>query len=118
MPERSYRILLWSLALTGVMLDQATKYSVFSWLHEVEGHKYSLFEARSPRTDSLGDSIEPQGFHLRASSRRTNEGRTYPTSITAPCSASCAITRRLPIWVLPSSACWQPWPSSCGASRR
>jgi signal peptidase II len=32
MPERSFRILLWSLALVGIGLDQATKYGMFAWL--------------------------------------------------------------------------------------
>jgi signal peptidase II len=37
MSERSYRLLLWTLALTGLILDQASKYAVFSWLHSKEG---------------------------------------------------------------------------------
>jgi signal peptidase II len=59
MPERSYRALLWALALTGVLADQATKYGMFAWLQRVEGHRYSLFSAGGPRED-------PKGFHLRA----------------------------------------------------
>jgi signal peptidase II len=31
--ERSYRSLLWSLALVGTLLDQISKYSVFKWLY-------------------------------------------------------------------------------------
>jgi lipoprotein signal peptidase len=34
MSERSYRGLLWSLALLGAVLDQASKYTVFRWLHD------------------------------------------------------------------------------------
>jgi lipoprotein signal peptidase len=41
--ERSYRILLWGLALFGLCLDQASKYGVFAWLHDVEKHHYVLF---------------------------------------------------------------------------
>jgi lipoprotein signal peptidase len=41
--ERSYRILLWGLALLGLCLDQASKYGVFAWLRGVEGHSYTLF---------------------------------------------------------------------------
>jgi lipoprotein signal peptidase len=37
MAERSYRVLLWGLALLGLTLDQGTKYSVFSWLYN-QGH--------------------------------------------------------------------------------
>jgi lipoprotein signal peptidase len=33
MAERSYRKLFWSLAATGLVLDQATKYGVFRWLY-------------------------------------------------------------------------------------
>jgi lipoprotein signal peptidase len=33
MAERSYRGLLWGLALGGTALDQATKYGVFKWLY-------------------------------------------------------------------------------------
>src|SRR2546426_1016408 len=32
MPGRSYRPLLFALAVTGLLLDQATKYGVFAWL--------------------------------------------------------------------------------------
>lgn len=41
MAERSYRGLLWSLALLGLILDQATKYSVFRWLYAdaVQNHR-------------------------------------------------------------------------------
>jgi len=45
MSERSYRILLWALALTGLALDQASKYGVFAWLHAVEGNTHVLFRA-------------------------------------------------------------------------
>jgi lipoprotein signal peptidase len=34
MSERSYRGLLWSLALLGAALDQGSKYGVFRWLHD------------------------------------------------------------------------------------
>jgi lipoprotein signal peptidase len=44
MPERSYRIVLWTLALLGVSLDQATKYGVFSWLSHTEGHAFWVFK--------------------------------------------------------------------------
>lgn len=44
MPERSYRVLLWTLALLGLAADQATKYGVFGWLKGVESHTYALFQ--------------------------------------------------------------------------
>jgi lipoprotein signal peptidase len=33
-PARSFRWMLWGLALLGLSLDQATKYTVFPWLHQ------------------------------------------------------------------------------------
>ena len=44
MPERSFRVFLWSLAFLGLAADQASKYGVFSWLHEVPTHAYALFQ--------------------------------------------------------------------------
>jgi lipoprotein signal peptidase len=35
--ERSFRGLLWALALLGAGLDQCTKYGVFKWLHDSPG---------------------------------------------------------------------------------
>ena len=43
MPERSYRVLLWILALTGLVLDQSSKYGVFAWLAEKAEHEYVVF---------------------------------------------------------------------------
>jgi signal peptidase II len=34
MPERSFRILLWTIALVGIGLDQTTKYGMFAWLKQ------------------------------------------------------------------------------------
>jgi signal peptidase II len=33
MNQRFYRVLFWSLALSGLLLDQASKYRVFQWLY-------------------------------------------------------------------------------------
>jgi len=49
MSERSYRVLLWLLALTGLALDQSSKYGVFAWLGEKPEHEFVLF-----RTDHGG----------------------------------------------------------------
>jgi signal peptidase II len=43
MPERSYRVLLWLLAITGLALDQSSKYGVFAWLGEKTAHEYVVF---------------------------------------------------------------------------
>jgi lipoprotein signal peptidase len=41
MAKRSYRGLLWGLALLGLALDQGTKYGVFRWLHGVAEHRHA-----------------------------------------------------------------------------
>jgi lipoprotein signal peptidase len=54
MSDRSYRILLWSLALAGLLADQVSKYGVFSWLHSVETHTFALFQTEpEPLTFSV-----------------------------------------------------------------
>ena len=63
MPERSYRVLLWILALTGLVLDQSSKYSVFAWLGEKPDHEYVVF-----RTDK-------GGFQFVAQFERDNLGQ-------------------------------------------
>ncbi len=55
MPERSYRVLLWALALVGLALDQSSKYGVFAWLAEKPEHEYVLF-----RTDNGGFQLVAQ----------------------------------------------------------
>src|SRR5438132_6196815 len=40
--ERSFRGLLWGLALFGALLDQSTKYGVFKWLHDSPGERRLL----------------------------------------------------------------------------
>jgi len=67
MSERSYRILLWALALTGLFLDQASKYGVFAWLEQVEGHTYPLFH-----------TADGQGFQLVAQFERGDSGTVVP----------------------------------------
>jgi lipoprotein signal peptidase len=47
MTERSYRALLWALALTGLSLDQASKYGVFAWLREPP-NSFVLFQSQTP----------------------------------------------------------------------
>lgn len=43
MAERSYRIMLWVLALAGLTLDQSSKYAVFAWLAEKPQNEYVVF---------------------------------------------------------------------------
>jgi lipoprotein signal peptidase len=49
MPERSYRVVLWSLAFLGLLLDQGSKYGVFAWLGGVESNTYALFQTEPVR---------------------------------------------------------------------
>ncbi|HWG43380.1 MAG TPA: signal peptidase II [Gemmataceae bacterium] len=69
MPERSYRMLLWILALTGLALDQSSKYGVFAWLAEKPEHEQALFHtdkggfqfvAQFERND-LGQEVDANG---------------------------------------------------------
>jgi lipoprotein signal peptidase len=67
MPERSYRLLLWGLALFGFAADQVSKYEVFSWLQGVENNRYSLFR-----------TADGEGFHLFAQFQAGDEGVPIP----------------------------------------
>jgi lipoprotein signal peptidase len=88
MPERSYRVLLWSLALTGLLLDQVSKYGVFAWLEGVESNTYALFQSEPqaryfnvvPGTDSALERSRQRGFFLEvAFEPATDEaGRAVP----------------------------------------
>jgi signal peptidase II len=73
MADRSYRVLLWGLALVGLFADQATKYGVFSWLHTVQTHTYAVFQTDpEPRyfavVDAEADPVlasrQQRGFFL------------------------------------------------------
>src|SRR4051794_14933671 len=74
MPERSYRALLWGLALVGLAADQATKYGVFAWLkpapesatnEELKHRAFAVFQTKPestsfailPRTESSRDGF-------------------------------------------------------------
>ncbi len=75
MPERSYRFVLWALALFGLLLDQGSKYGVFAWLHGVESNTYALFQAEPSKRYLSEIPGEPdpwqrerqRGFFLRVS---------------------------------------------------
>jgi lipoprotein signal peptidase len=88
MPERSYRILLWSLALTGLLVDQASKYGVFAWLREVESNTFAVFqtepESRSfslvPAESDAMQRARQHGFFLEVAfeSDADAHGRPVP----------------------------------------
>jgi signal peptidase II len=81
MPERSYRVLLWILALSGLVLDQSSKYGVFAWLAEKPEHEFVVF-----RTDKGGFQLVAQferdslGQEVRDGGRRiphVNQGALF-----------------------------------------
>ncbi len=71
MPERSYRILFWMLALVGLAADQSTKYGVFSWLADAPGNTWFLFGE-----GARGE--EHKSFALVAQFEETADGRRIP----------------------------------------
>jgi lipoprotein signal peptidase len=73
MPERSYRVLLWILALTGLALDQSSKYGVFAWLGEKLEHEYVVF-----RTDKGGFQLVAQFEREESGLERLIEGKRIP----------------------------------------
>jgi lipoprotein signal peptidase len=68
MADRSYRVILWSLALVGLLVDQGSKYGVFAWLHGVESNTFAVFQTE-PVTrffSVVPAEIDPmQRFHQR-----------------------------------------------------
>ena len=67
MAERSYRVLLWSLALVGLAADQATKYGVFDWLSRVSDHTFVILRLAPDK-----------GFQLRAQFQPGPDGTLVP----------------------------------------
>jgi signal peptidase II len=83
MPERSYRALLWALALTGLLLDQVSKYGTFGWLEGVESNTYALFQTEPggryfAEVPSPFDLQRDRGFFLTAGFERSAEGHKVP----------------------------------------
>jgi lipoprotein signal peptidase len=83
MPERSYRVLLWALALAGLLADQATKYGVFGWLAGVEHNTYALFQTE-PEERFFAELPHPfdvnkdRGFFLTAAFHVRADGTRVP----------------------------------------
>lgn len=75
MAERSYRVMLWVLALAGLTLDQSSKYAVFAWLGEKPLHEQVMF-----RTDKGGFQLVAQFEREEAGSPRVphvNQGALF-----------------------------------------
>jgi lipoprotein signal peptidase len=68
MRERSFRALLWGLALTGLVLDQASKYGVFAWLRDVPNNEFIVFQT----VQTEGETIKHTGFRLTAQFEKDN----------------------------------------------
>jgi lipoprotein signal peptidase len=73
MPGRSYRVLLWILAVTGLALDQSSKYAVFAWLSEKPDHEYVVF-----RTDKGGFQLVAQFEREESGDYRLEGGKRVP----------------------------------------
>jgi lipoprotein signal peptidase len=88
MPERSYRVVLWSLAFVGLLLDQGSKYGVFAWLHGVESKTYALFQTEPttryfavvPAELDHWQQAQPRGFFLEVAFEQDRDpaGRPVP----------------------------------------
>jgi lipoprotein signal peptidase len=87
MPERSYRVALWSLAFVGLLLDQGSKYGVFAWLHGVGSNSYALFQTEPtarcfsvvPGEPDLFQRAQQRGFFLEAAFETDrDDGRAVP----------------------------------------
>jgi lipoprotein signal peptidase len=63
MPERTYRPLLYALALCGLALDQGSKYGVFAWLAERPRNTFPIFQ-----------DAQQKGFVLVAQFERNDDG--------------------------------------------
>jgi lipoprotein signal peptidase len=75
MPERSYRVVFWVLALVGLAADQATKYGVFAWLAEVPGNTHVVFADREHHGFALVAQFEQEAD---GSWKRTADGHKVP----------------------------------------
>jgi signal peptidase II len=64
MTERSYRIMLWVLALAGLALDQSSKYAVFGWLGEKPEQEYVVFRTEKGTGFQLVAQFEDAGRRI------------------------------------------------------
>jgi signal peptidase II len=67
MAERSFRFLLYGLAVLGLAGDQVSKYGVFSWLADAPNHTYVVFRA-----------APEEGFQLVAQYDTGPDGKSVP----------------------------------------
>ncbi len=86
MPDRSFRVLLWSLALIGLAADQATKYGVFAWLRGVESHAWAVFQTEPdsrylqtvPAENDPFQRMRQRGFFLEVAFEPGENGELRP----------------------------------------
>jgi signal peptidase II len=86
MADRSFRTLLYSLALVGLLLDQSSKYAVFAWLRTVEGHTFALFQTEPEQrffqtVKSDGDwdrRLQQRGFFLEVAFEQNDAEAVIP----------------------------------------
>jgi signal peptidase II len=85
MAEKSYRGLLWTLVLTGLILDQSSKYLVFHWLYnEGKGGQYEIVPGAfklltqfTGRTDTAGGILTTLRTASGDSLPRVNHGALF-----------------------------------------
>ena len=78
MPERSYRLLLWILALTGLALDQSSKYGVFAWLADApNNHHVVLGEGYDTMAWKNGFELGVQFDDAEARTPHVNQGALF-----------------------------------------
>jgi signal peptidase II len=77
MTEKSYRGLLWTLVLTGLILDQSSKYLVFHWLYnEGKGGQYEIVPGAFKLLTQFTDRTDTAGGIL--TTLRTASGDKLP----------------------------------------
>jgi lipoprotein signal peptidase len=112
---KTYRVVLWALALAGVCADQATKYSVFAALTGAADHRYWLFQADAQH----GFALETRYISLGADGSyvpHVNQGALFGIGIDYAAYAngffaviSIAAAAAILYWSFRPTAARDPW---------
>jgi lipoprotein signal peptidase len=60
MPDRSFRYLIYTLAIVGLLVDQATKYGVFAWLAPHRPHAFAVFQTEPAGSERFFAMVPPE----------------------------------------------------------
>jgi lipoprotein signal peptidase len=74
---KHYRVVLWLLALAGLGADQASKYSVFAWLAQVENHTFWVFQAAPHTGFALETRYAKEPFNTSDFIPHVNQGALF-----------------------------------------